>query len=192
MTAKLLDIKTYESTPWGLVLFEGAMGVMFGAFFLAAGGWTMVMLVGFLGLYWLISGLISIGGIFIDKRKWGLKLGVGLLGVLAGLLIFSHPLWSALLVPTALAIIVGVFGIIMGLIKIVHAFTGAGWDEGLRGVVSLILGVLLVGSPYLAPKLIPTLLGAVLFLGGLVIVFMAFRVWRGAKEQTHHGHQKHR
>ena len=192
MTAKLLDIKTYESTPWGLVLFEGAMGVLFGIFFLAAGGWTIAMLVGFLGLYWLISGLISIGSIFIDNRKWGLKLGAGLLGVLAGLLILSHPIWSALLVPTALAIIVGVFGIIMGLIKIVHAFTGAGWDEGLRGVVSLILGILLVSSPYLAPKLIPTLLGAVLFLGGLVIVFMAFRVRRGEKEQAHHGHQKHR
>lgn len=192
MTAKILDIKTYESTPWGLVLFEGAMGVLFGIFFLAAGGWTIAMLVGFLGLYWLISGLISIGSIFIDNRKWGLKLGAGLLGVLAGLLILSHPIWSALLVPTALAIIVGVFGIIMGLIKIVHAITGAGWDEGLRGVVSLILGILLVGSPYLAPKLIPTLLGAILFLGGLVIVFMAFRVRRGEKEQTHHGHQKHR
>ena len=192
MTAKILDIKTYESTPWGLDGFKDEMGVLFGIFFLAAGGWTIAMLVGFLGLYWLISGLISIGSIFIDNRKWGLKLGAGLLGVLAGLLILSHPIWSALLVPTALAIIVGVFGIIMGLIKIVHAFTGAGWDEGLRGVVSLILGILLVGSPYLAPKLIPTLLGAVLFLGGLVIVFMAFRVRRGEKEQTHHGHQKHR
>ena len=192
MTAKLLDIKTYESTPWGLVLFEGAMGILFGIFFLAAGGWTIAMLVGFLGLYWLITGLISIGSIFIDNRKWGLKLGAGLLGLLAGLLILSHPIWSALLVPTALAIIVGAFGIIMGLTKIVHALTGAGWDEGLRGVVSLILGILLVGSPYLAPKLIPTLLGAVLFLGGVVIVFMAFRVRRGEKERSHHGHQKHR
>ena len=192
MSAKLFELETYETTPWGLVLFEGVMGMMFGAFFLAAGGWTIVMLVGFLGLYWLISGLISIGGIFIDNRKWGLKLAVGLLGVLAGMLIFSHPLWSALLVPTALAIIVGAAGIIMGLLKIVHAFTGAGWSEGLRGVVSLVLGILLVSSPYLAPKLIPTLLGAVLFLGGLVIVFMAFRVRRGEKEQTHHGHQKHR
>ena len=192
MSAKLFELETYETTPWGLVLFEGVMGMMFGAFFLAAGGWTIVMLVGFLGLYWLISGLISIGGIFIDNRKWGLKLAVGLLGVLAGMLIFSHPLWSALLVPTALAIIVGAAGIIMGLLKIVHAFTGAGWSEGLRGVVSLVLGILLVSSPYLAPKLIPTLLGAVLFLGGLVIVFMAFRVRRGEKAQQPRGHQKHR
>ena len=91
MTAKLLDIKTYESTPWGLVLFEGAMGILFGAFFLAAGGWTIAMLVGFLGLYWLITGLISIGSIFIDSRKWGIKLAAGLLGILAGLLISVIP-----------------------------------------------------------------------------------------------------
>ncbi len=192
MSAKIYDIKTYESTPWGLVLFEGAMGIIFGIFFLAAGGWTLAMLVGFLGLYWLISGLISIGSIFIDHRKWGLKLGAGLLGVLAGLLIFSHPLWSTFLVPTVLAIIVGAAGIVMGLLKIVHAFTGAGWDEGLRGLVTIILGILLVSSPYLAPKLIPTLLGAVLLLGGLVIVVMAFLVRRGEKEQSQHGHQKHR
>ena len=192
--SSIFDMKRYESTPWGLVLFEGAMGVLFGAFFLAAGGWTIVMLVGFVGLYFLISGIISIGSIFIDNRKWGMKLAVGLLGVLAGLLIITHPLWSALLVPTVSVFIVGVAGILLGLLKIIQAFTGDGWSQGLRGLVSVIVGILLVSSPYLAPKLIPTLLGAALFLGGLVIIVMSFRVRSAQKENppAQKGHQKHR
>ena len=55
---------------------------------------------------------------------WSWKLLVGILGVLAGLEVLQHPLWSPLLLPSIFYIILDTQGIVLGETNLVMAFPG--------------------------------------------------------------------
>jgi uncharacterized membrane protein HdeD (DUF308 family) len=137
---------------------------------------TIVFLVQFLGIYWFIEGIISIVRIFIDKTAWGWKLFAGIIGILAGLAIIQYPLWSALLVPTTLVWLFGFFGILIGITALIQAFQGAGWGEGILGVLSILLGTLLLFNPMIGVATLPFFLGILGLVGGVAAVIMAFRL----------------
>ena len=80
--------------PWWAILIQGIALIILGFLFLTAPAATLVSLVFFLGIYWLIGGIMDIVGIFINKTAWGWKLFSGLIGILAGVLIMNHPLWT--------------------------------------------------------------------------------------------------
>src|SRR5262245_13303243 len=88
------------SSPWWLLLLQGIAAVILGLRLCAAPGATLVVLVQVLGMYWLVNGIFVLVSIFVDSSNWGLKLIGGIIGVLAGLAILQHPLWSAVMVPT--------------------------------------------------------------------------------------------
>lgn len=164
------------AVPWWLVLLEGIFAVIIGILLLTQPGMTTAILIQVLGIYWFIAGILSIVGIFIDSSAWGWKLIVGILGIIAGLLIIRHPLWSTLLVPTTIVIILGIEGIIIGGVNIVRAFRGAGWGVGILGVLSIIFGIILVANPALAALSLPFVLGIFGIVGGILAVIMAFRM----------------
>src|SRR3954452_6729029 len=85
--------------PWWLVLLEGIFAALFGFLLLIAPGSTLVFLVQVLGFYLLIDGILRVVSIFIDHSLWGLKLALGILGLIAGIVVLQHPLWSAIAVP---------------------------------------------------------------------------------------------
>jgi uncharacterized membrane protein HdeD (DUF308 family) len=134
MTIESIEQQT-KTAPWWLVLIEGIAAVIVGILLYTSTGTTMVVLVQVLGLYWLIKGIIEIISIFIDSSQWGWKLFGGIVGILAGILILQHPLWSAWLVPGVTVIVIGIFGIIIGLVGLVRAFQGGGWGLGILAVL---------------------------------------------------------
>jgi len=166
--------KPHDGTAWGIILLQGIFSVLIGVLFLLAPGMSTLVLVQVLGFYWLIVGVIDLVSMFINRRAWFLKLIAGLIGILAGLAIIQYPLWSAILIPTTIVIILGIQGIIFGIASIAMAFTGGGWGPGIIGLLSLILGVLLVSSPMsFAPTLI-TIFGIVSLIGGVSAIIYAF------------------
>ena len=71
---------------------------------------SMVVVVTFIGIYWLVTGIFALVGIFIDSSMWGWKLFMGILGVLAGIMVLQHPMWSSFLLPAVLVVVMGVNG----------------------------------------------------------------------------------
>jgi uncharacterized membrane protein HdeD (DUF308 family) len=47
-------------------------------------------------------------------------------------------------VPAVVALILGVFGLIIGIAAVIGAFQGEGWGAGIFGVISIIIGLLLM------------------------------------------------
>ncbi len=164
------------SIPWWLVLLEGITSLVIGLFLLTSPGVALVVLVQVMGIFWLIGGIFRIIAIFLDNTLWGLKLFGGLIGIIAGLLVLQHPLWSALLVPTVAIIIIGIEGILFGIISLVLAFQGAGWGVGLLGGLSVLFGLILLGNPFIGPAVLPIVMGAFAVVGGLASIVTAFRV----------------
>jgi len=163
------------SIPWWLVLLEGIAAVIIGLFLLTAPGITLLFLVQVAGFFWLFGGVLRVVSIFVDSSLWGWKLVGGIIGILAGIVVLQHPIWSTLLVPTIYVIILGIQGIIVGGTSLVLAFRGGGWGAGLLGIVSIVFGVILLLNPvFIGIAILPFVLGAFALIGGIAAIIGAF------------------
>lgn len=168
--------------PWWLVLIEGIAAIILGLLLFMRPAATTIVLIQFLGFYWLITGIFSVVSLIWDRSAWGWKLFSGILGIIAGLLIIQNPLWSTLLVPTTLAWVLGFIGILIGMLQLIDAFRGGGWGSGILGVLSILLGFLLISRPVIAGLGMPWVLGGLLIAGGILAIIAAFVV-RSAEPQ---------
>jgi uncharacterized membrane protein HdeD (DUF308 family)/predicted flap endonuclease-1-like 5' DNA nuclease len=169
-------------TPWWLVLIQGIAAILLGLMLFSSPLATTVVLVQFLGIYWFALGLFNIVSIFIDRSMWGWKLFSGILGIIAGMVIFQHPIWSTFIVPSVLVYIVAFSGLFLGLVGLIQAFRGAGWGAGVLGALSIIFGLILLFNPILATLSVPWVLGLLGIVGGIMAIFGAFGLRRLQKE----------
>jgi len=165
-----------SAIPWWLVLLEAIAAIIIGALLLANPAQATFVLIQLLGIYWFISGIFGIVSIFIDSSQWGWKLFAGILGIIAGILIIQHPLWSTFVVPATLVIILGIQGIIIGIVKLIQAFQGAGWGAGVLGVLSIILGLFLLANLFWATLSLPFVVGIFAIIGGIFALVAAFQM----------------
>ena len=63
----------------------------------------------------------------------------------------------------------------MGVSKIVMAFRGAGWGQGILGVLVTILGVVVLFNTFITGIALPIVLGIFSIIGGLAAIVLAFR-----------------
>ena len=162
--------------PWWLVLIEGIALLILGLLLLSSPGMTTLILVQFVGIYWLIAGIFKIITIFMDSSGWGWKLAGGIVGILAGLIVVQHPLWAPFVLGSALIIILGIQGLIIGVIGLIQAFKGGGWGAAVLGVISILFGLLFlfnVGGFIMA---LPGAIGILALIGGVIAIVGAFKV----------------
>ncbi len=166
------------NVPWWLVLIQGVSLLIIGVLLLTSPVTTVITIVMFLGIYWLIDGIASLVRIFVKSSDvhWGWLLVRGILGILAGMYIIGSPLMSALVVPATLAIIMGIQGIIMGVAGLIEAFKGGGWGAGLLGAINIFLGFVLVSNPVVAAFILPWILGIFGVVFGIITIIASFRV----------------
>jgi uncharacterized membrane protein HdeD (DUF308 family) len=175
MTASAFAVQKVEF-PWWLVLLEGIAVLILGILLVIAPGATLEIIVQIVGFFWLIKGLFNIISIFIDQSMWGWKLFAGILGIIAGLVVLRHPLWSAVALPAIVAIIIGIQGIIVGVVGLVVAFKGGGVGPAILGVVSILFGLVLLINPILSAVALVLVLAAFAIVGGVASIIMAFRL----------------
>jgi uncharacterized membrane protein HdeD (DUF308 family) len=168
---------TEQSNIWWIFLLQGIAGILLGLMLLSAPGATLLALVTFLGFYWLITGVLALVRIFVDRSvPWIWSLLIGIVGILAGILVLKHPLLAALTVPTVIVIILGVQGLVMGAFEIVGGFTGGGIGSFILGVINVLIGLLLLSSPVTAALAVPLVFGVLLLVQGVGLIIWAFRV----------------
>jgi uncharacterized membrane protein HdeD (DUF308 family) len=172
-----MDVARRETTfPWWLVLLEGIFAAIFGLLLLIAPGSTLVFLVQVLGFYLLIGGILRLVSIFVDSSLWGLKLAIGILGILGGILVLNHPLWSAIAIPTYIVYIVGFLAIFQGAIGVLQMFRGDGWGVGILGLLTVIFGIVVLANPLIGVVALPFVLGVLMLGGGIGAIVASFRL----------------
>jgi uncharacterized membrane protein HdeD (DUF308 family) len=170
-----MDVEMRETTfPWWLVLLEGIFAAIFGFLLLIAPGGTLVFLVQVLGFYLLIEGILRLVSIFLDSSLWGLKLAIGILGILGGMVVLNHPLWSALAIPTYIVYIVGFLAIFQGAIGVLQMFRGDGWGVGILGILTVIFGIVVLANPLIGVVALPFVLGVLMLGGGIMAIVASF------------------
>jgi uncharacterized membrane protein HdeD (DUF308 family) len=162
--------------PWWIVLLEGIFAALFGLLLLTAPGATLLYLVQVFGFYLLIGGILRMVSIFVDTSSWGWKLFGGILGILAGIVVLNHPLWSTIAIPTYLVYLISVLAIAEGAVCLFMAFTGDGWGIGILGILSIIFGLVVILNPLIGVVALPFVLGGFMMVGGIAAVVASFRL----------------
>ncbi len=166
-----------KSDIWWVFLLPGFAGIIIGLMLVTEPGATLVALTTVLGFYWLITGVLALVQVFVDRATpWVWSLLAGLVGILAGLFVLRHPLVAALTVPTVLVIILGIQGLVIGAVQIIGGFKGGGIGPFILGAINLLVGILLLGSPLAAALAVPLVFGVLLLIQGAGLMILAFRV----------------
>src|SRR5271169_3084544 len=129
--------------PWWLVLLWGILSLIVGLMFLITPIGTVELLIVFIGAYWLIGGVITLGSLVVDKNHRGWKIFLATINIIAGLLVLAYPLFSTVFLLAFFIIFIGFFGCFIGGAHIYQAYMKKDAGTGVVGVISLIFGILL-------------------------------------------------
>ena len=168
------ETETGKASPWWLAMIGGITAFVVGLLFLISPGMTLLVLVQFLGTYWLITGILSLVSLCIDSTQWGLKLVSSVLGILAGLVVLRDPLWSTVLIPSVLAVIVAIESLIMGVSQFILAIRGGGFGLAVLAILNIIFGIVLLSNPLFGVYALAIILGITAVVGGGFIAIRAF------------------
>lgn len=164
---------------WWVLVVRGVLAVLFGVIAFLWPGITVVSFVLLFGAYALIDGILSLVAAFRpapDQSRLLLIL-FGVLSLLAGLFVLTRPGISAvlLLYVTAIwAIATGLVGIVAA-IAMRKAITGE-WVLALYGVISILLGILLLTRPAAGVLAFIWAIGLYAVVAGVTLVIVGFRL----------------
>jgi uncharacterized membrane protein HdeD (DUF308 family) len=71
-----------------------------------------------LGIFWLVQGIMTFVAAFTQKEGRNWRVIMGLLGILAGIVILTYPITSAV----TLAFIGGIWLVVLGILQVVAGF----------------------------------------------------------------------
>lgn len=162
--------------PWWAVLLEGIIAIVIGLFLLYEPVVTTILLIQILAIFWLAGGIVSVIGalIFPENRLW--KLLSGILSIIAGVLILTYPIFSPFIVLTFLIIFIGAWAIVNGAVKLAWALKGGGWGMGILGILTIILGLLLLTNSLVGALFLPWMFGFFLIIGGIGAVIWGIKM----------------
>jgi uncharacterized membrane protein HdeD (DUF308 family) len=159
--------------PWWLILLQGIAATILGVLLITQTGITVASLTIFLGIYWCILGVMDLVHMFTDPAGWGWKLFSGIVGILAGLVLIRHPLWSAAVGTSVLVWVVGTLGLLFGAIGVLRALGGGGWGMALSGVLSMILGLVLIFHTAVTVVVLVYAVAIAAIVGGVIAIIGA-------------------
>ncbi len=157
-----------------ILLFGGIISLVFGILLFTQTTATLAVIMLLVGLTWFIQGVVTLASIVIDKAEWGWKLFGGIIGLAAGLLVLRNPVESTVAIPAIYAILLGIFGLLIGIAALIAAFQGEGWGIGIFGLVSLVIGLLLMFNSVVGGAVLVWLTALLLVIQGAVGLFWSF------------------
>jgi uncharacterized membrane protein HdeD (DUF308 family) len=166
-----------QSDVWWIFLLEGIAAIIFGVLLITNPAATLVALVVFLGFYWLFVGVLELVRMFVDRSvPWYWSLLIGVLGIVAGIIVLNHPMFAAVVLPTAIVVWLGILGLVIGVFAMIGGFTGGGVGSFIFGLVNFVIGLILLGSPMVAALAVPLVFGILLVIQGVILIIWAFKV----------------
>ncbi len=165
---------------WWLLLVRGIAAILFGIGAFVWPGLTAATLVLFFGIYMLVDGVFGVVDSIRYRDRlnhWWVWLLDGILGVVVGGLTLFMPGATAFV----LVMLIGVWAIVGGVLRIVAAIQirkeiEGEWLLGLGGLLSILFGVVVVAQPGVGLLSLVWLIGSWALIAGVVFIMLAFRL----------------
>lgn len=165
---------------WWLIILRGIVTLLFGLILIASPVKTVTVVTALIGLLMLIEGILgSLMSFFtIGKTdKWWLLLLQGVFSILIGLAVFNYPGITVAVLFFLFSMWLIVIGIVMIVIAIiVRKETEIEWFLAGTGIVSLIIGILLINNPSSSFSIIAMLAGIYALISGTMITAFGFKL----------------
>lgn len=164
---------------WWAVLLRGIVAILFGFVALFASGLTLNVLLILIVFFLIVGGLASIVGSLLatDHKHWWIMLLNGLISIAVGIIIFSWPAITLLIMVALVAI----WAILTGLFEL-FASLSASWAApgkamvALVGVLTIILGIVMLVYPGVTINVAVWLIGLYALIIGISLVFFGFKL----------------
>lgn len=170
---------------WWVWLLRGIILILFGIFAFASPGMTAATLALWFSIFLFIDGIIMLIYTFRHWKenddKW-LMFTEAVLSIVLGILLTLRPEVTLLYV----ALMLGFWFIYSGVVRIGLAIQlrkeieGEGWMI-VGGVLSVILGIVLIGQPGLAISSLVGLLAFFAIIAGILLIIVALKIKKGGK-----------
>lgn len=164
---------------WWAILLRGVVAIIFALLAFLATGFTLELLLIFLGVYLLVDGLLSVIGSLMatNHKNWWVLLLEGIVSLVAGLFVLVWPSITLVI----MIYIVAFWAIITGIFEFLASIAGS-WAApgkifiGVTGVLSIILGILILLYPSFSVAAMIWLLGIYALIIGLSLIFFSFKL----------------
>ncbi|SDG91502.1 Uncharacterized membrane protein HdeD, DUF308 family [Lentzea fradiae] len=177
---------------WWLFTVRGVFAVLFGLAALVWPGLTLVALIVLWGAYVFFDGLVLLY-LTLAHRAWPARWALGLIGVTGvatGLVAWFWPGLTA----TAFLLVIAVWTLVTGVVQIVDAVRLRAvmrneWFYVVTGVLTVVLGVLLVLNPEAGALAFVITIGVFAILWGVVLVLFSLRLRQFDGGRARHAHR---
>ena len=186
---------TMLSKNWWMVALRGVISIVFGILLLLAPPLVITTMVLFFGAYALVDGVAAIVTAIQNRNqeRWWYTLLEGIIGVIAGILVFAYPLFATITAVYFVLYIVAFWAILGGIFQIMQAIElrkeieGEIW-LGLSGLLSVLFGVFLIFAPGAGILALLTIIAAYAIAFGVMLIILAFRLrGHGSQGQAQSG-----
>ena len=164
---------------WYVLALQGLLLALLGAAVILFQEFTLEQLIFYLGITLLSFGLVMLIWGWLTRRKGGNWFGLLLFGALQMIVgaLIQYDAGTATGLFTATT---GSFAILVGLIQVIMGFdrSKSRYLYLLMGLVSLLLGILILVDPFNTPRALPYLTGFYSFLLGAFLIYYGFKARR--------------
>ena len=174
------------SRHWWLVGLRGLFAIIFGVLAFAWPGITLSALVILFGAYAIVDGIANIAtGVSHreSNNRWWVQLLEGIVGIAAGIIAFLYTGITAII----LLYLIAFWAIFTGVMEIIAAIRlrqeiENEWVLGLMGVLSIILGLIMIVSPGAGALALIWLIATYAILFGGLLIYLAFKLRQSEPE----------
>jgi uncharacterized membrane protein HdeD (DUF308 family) len=173
-----------------ITLIRGVLAISLAVALLVQPDKTRPMLGNFMGMFWLVSGIMSVRWSIRGERSRGLPLLAGLIGVVAGLGMLARHFAFGWVQEAVFFSVLGVVILLTGILHIVVGLRTGGaagtrrrsWTGVLLGAFEFILGLLLIVEPLGRSLAVYLVAGIWALIGGVMLIGNALSIRRQSRE----------
>jgi uncharacterized membrane protein HdeD (DUF308 family) len=155
---------------WWLLMGLGLLSVIVGVIVLIKPSNSLATLAVITGIFVLIDSIAELAIALFAERS-GAAAILGVLGIVIGVLLIRHPTTGV----TAIAILIGIWLLALGVIRLVSAvtFRRGVWSIALA-LFEIIAGIVIVASPHIGFAVLALLVGIAFILNGISIIALGW------------------
>jgi len=168
-----------------ITMFRAALAIVLGAVLIFQPEKTRPLLINFMGMFWLAGGLASLRMGASGRRGRRLAIFVGVIGVLAGLVTVARHQMTGFFDESVVIYLLGAVIFLTGVSHIIiGVLEGKGfrlrlWTNLIGGIFEVVLGAMVLISPFSYGPVVYFAIIVWAFLGGFVLFMQA---WRSRKQ----------
>lgn len=186
-TSNAIDLSSLESNWWAFAL-RGILSILFGGAAICMPLTTLVTMTIIFGAYSIVDGIFSlVSGInrLSKKKRWGTLILNGWIGILSGLVAIIMPQVASIGIAIFLWIMISIWSIATGMVEISAAVRlrqeiKNEWLLGLNGVLSVVLGIIIVVLLWVNPLIslitLGLLIGSNFIASGIMLLLLSFKL----------------